>query len=125
MTSGLVHEPLQDRPLRADNPTVNIYDVNHVNGDIYEIEADFFEREDDDWVFYAAGAEVFRVSWFDVLGVAKSMPFQTRKSQASDKVPVASSASQRPCRSNWSVAWRPGTGPRRGLRTGRSPRWPG
>ncbi len=28
---------------------MNIYDVNHVNGDIYEIEAEFFEREDDDW----------------------------------------------------------------------------
>jgi hypothetical protein len=51
---------------------VNIYDVNHVNGDIYEIEAEFFEREDDDWVFYAPGIEVYRVSWFDVLGVAKS-----------------------------------------------------
>ena len=51
---------------------VNIYDINHVNGDIYEVEADFFEREGDDWAFYASGTEVFRVSWFDVLGVAKS-----------------------------------------------------
>jgi hypothetical protein len=51
---------------------MNIYDVHHVNGDIYEIEADFFEREDDDWVFYAGGVEVFRVSWLDVLGVTKS-----------------------------------------------------
>jgi hypothetical protein len=51
---------------------VNIYDVNHVNGDIYEVEAEFFEREGDDWVFYARGIEVYRVSWFDVLGVAKS-----------------------------------------------------
>ena len=51
---------------------MNIYDINHVNGDIYEIEAEFFEREGDDWVFYADRTEVFRVSWFDVLGVAKS-----------------------------------------------------
>jgi hypothetical protein len=51
---------------------MNIYDVNHVNGDIYEIEADFYERHGDDWVFYASGTEVFRVSWFDVLAVAKS-----------------------------------------------------
>ena len=51
---------------------MNIYDVNHVNGDIYEIEAEFFEREDDDWVFYSRGVEVYRVSWFDVVGVAKS-----------------------------------------------------
>ena len=51
---------------------MNVYDINHVNGDIYEVEAEFFEREQDDWVFYVAGAEVFRVSWFDVLGVSKS-----------------------------------------------------
>ena len=51
---------------------MNVYDVNHVNGDIYEIEAEFFEREEDDWIFYARGVEVYRVSWFDVLGVAKS-----------------------------------------------------
>ena len=51
---------------------MNVYDVNHVNGDIYEIEAEFYERQGDDWVFYAAGLEVFRVSWLDVLGVSKS-----------------------------------------------------
>ena len=50
---------------------MNIYDVSHVNGDIYEIEGDFFQREGDDWVFYKE-AEVFRVSWFDVLSVSKS-----------------------------------------------------
>ena len=43
-------------------------DINHVNGDIYETEAEFFEREGDDWVFYADRTEVFRVSWFDVQG---------------------------------------------------------
>lgn len=51
---------------------MNIYDVAHVNGDVYEIEADFFERQGEDWAFYAAGAEVFRVAWLDVLGVSKS-----------------------------------------------------
>ena len=51
---------------------MNVYDINHVNGDIYEVEADFFEREENDWVFYVTGVEVFRVSWLDVLGVAKS-----------------------------------------------------
>jgi hypothetical protein len=56
----------------ADDLRMNVYDVNHVSGDIYEIEADFYERQRDEWVFYAAGTEVFRVSWFDVLGVAKS-----------------------------------------------------
>lgn len=51
---------------------MNVYDVSHVNGDIYEIEAEFYEREGDDWVFYVANDEVFRVSWLDVLGVSKS-----------------------------------------------------
>ena len=48
------------------------YDVRHVNGDTYEIEADYFQREGDDWVFYADQAEVFRVAYLDVLGVSKT-----------------------------------------------------
>ena len=40
---------------------MNIYDVNHVNDDIHEIEAEFFERQDEEWAFYAGGVEVFRV----------------------------------------------------------------
>jgi hypothetical protein len=51
---------------------MNVYDIAHVNGDIYEIEAEFFQRESDDWVFYAEEREVLRVSWFDVLSVSKS-----------------------------------------------------
>ncbi|MEX0985720.1 MAG: hypothetical protein WD096_11830 [Actinomycetota bacterium] len=50
----------------------NIYDVSHVNGDIYEIEADYYQREGEDWVFYAAEVEAFRVSWLDVVSVSKS-----------------------------------------------------
>lgn len=50
----------------------NIYDVSHVNGDIMEIEADFFQREEDDWVFYAGADEVARIPWADVLSVSKS-----------------------------------------------------
>ena len=53
-------------------PVMNVYDVMHVNGDIYEIEADFYERQGEDWAFYARDSEVFRVSWLDVLTVAKS-----------------------------------------------------
>jgi hypothetical protein len=51
---------------------MNVYDVSLVNGDIEEIEADFFQREEDDWVFYAGNESVYRVSWFDVLSVSKS-----------------------------------------------------
>jgi hypothetical protein len=54
------------------------YDVMHVNGDTYEVEAEFFQREGDDWVFYADDAEVFRVPFLDVLGVSK-MPSWVRK----------------------------------------------
>jgi len=78
---------LQSSHRRADNSIVNIYDVNHVNGDIYEIEAEFFEREEDEWVFYARGAEVYRVSWFDVLGVAKSS-LREQPAQSQDPDPV-------------------------------------
>ena len=72
--------------IRADTVRMNIYDINHVNGDIYEIEADFYEREGDDWVFYATGAEVFRVSWFDVLGVAKSTVSPPRVAEPTDQL---------------------------------------
>lgn len=36
---------VQSAPAPADTHLVNIYDVSHVNGDVYEIEADFYERE--------------------------------------------------------------------------------
>lgn len=48
------------------------YDVMHVNGDTYEVEAEFYQREGDDWVFYAGGDEVYRVPYLDVLGVSKT-----------------------------------------------------
>jgi hypothetical protein len=63
------------------------YDVMHVNGDTYEVEAEFFQREGDDWVFYADDAEVFRVPFVDVLGVSKT-PSWVRKDdeQSSEKL---------------------------------------
>jgi hypothetical protein len=51
---------------------MNVYDVSHVNGDIYEIEADFYQREGEDWVFYAGDGEALRICWLDVLSVSKS-----------------------------------------------------
>jgi len=51
---------------------MNVYDVWHVNGDVYEIEADFYERQGEGWAFYVTGEEVFRISWLDVLFVGKS-----------------------------------------------------
>jgi hypothetical protein len=50
---------------------MNVYDVWHVNGDVYEIVADFFERDGDDWAFYLYGVEAFRVAWADVVSVSK------------------------------------------------------
>ena len=60
--------------MRADtfHMATRYYDVMHVNGDTYEIEAEFFEREGEDWVFYDRGAEVFRVPFLDVLSVSKT-----------------------------------------------------
>jgi hypothetical protein len=48
------------------------YDVMHVNGDTYEVEADFYERQRDDWVFYLGDDEVFRVPFLDVMTVTKT-----------------------------------------------------
>ena len=55
------------------------YDVRHVNGDTYEIEADYFQREGDDWVFYDDQTEVFRVPFLDVMGVSKTPAWVRRE----------------------------------------------
>jgi hypothetical protein len=62
------------RPARADTPCMapKFYDVMHMKGDTYEVEADFYEREGDDWVFYLADEEVFRVPFLDVMTVTKT-----------------------------------------------------
>ena len=59
---------------RADvaSMATRLYDVRHVNGDTFEIEADYFQREGGDWVFYVAQDEVYRVAFLDVLGVSKT-----------------------------------------------------
>jgi len=51
---------------------MNVYDVSHVSGDIHEIEAEFFQRDGEDWVFFAGDVEVFRLPFLDVLSVSKS-----------------------------------------------------
>ena len=51
---------------------MNAYDVFRVSGEIDELEADFYERTLDAWVFYAGGDEVFRVSIAEVAGITKS-----------------------------------------------------
>ena len=78
---------LTSGPEPADTPGVaNIYDVAHVNGDIYEIDADFFQREGDDWAFYSGPDEVFRVSWLDVLSVSKSSTRPAPAEEPSEQV---------------------------------------
>jgi hypothetical protein len=58
---------------RADTSHVaNLYDVMHVNGDTYEVDADFFQRDGEDWVFYLADVEVMRLPFLDVLSVTKA-----------------------------------------------------
>ena len=56
----------------ADTSPVNIYDVSRASGGFEEIEADFYERADDSWVFIAGGQEVFRILLADVEGITKS-----------------------------------------------------
>ncbi len=51
---------------------MNAYDVFRVSGELDEVEADFYERALDAWVFYAGGEEVFRVSIAEVAGITKS-----------------------------------------------------
>jgi len=51
--------------------SVNVYDVMHVNGNSYEVEADFFERADADYVFYSGQHEVLRLPWVDVVTIVK------------------------------------------------------
>lgn len=50
---------------------MNAYEVSFHEGPSEEIEADFFERDGDDWVFYLGGAEVKRVPMANVESVTK------------------------------------------------------
>jgi hypothetical protein len=68
---------------------MNVYDVCHVNGGVREIEADFLEREDDDWVFYVRSDEVYRIGWFDVLSIGKSTLRLPRIDEPTDERHVA------------------------------------
>src|SRR5712691_5497582 len=63
---------------RADIPSMNVYDVFRVSGALDEVEADFYERTLDAWVFYAGGEEVFRVSIAEVAGITKSRIARTQ-----------------------------------------------
>ena len=59
---------------------VNAYEVSFHAGESEEVEADFFERAEDDWVFYAGGTEVKRVPMANVQSVTK-VPTRDRPPQ--------------------------------------------
>ena len=59
---------------------VNAYEVSLLDGGSEEVEADFFERAEEDWVFYAGSAEVKRVPMADVQSVTK-IPTRDRPPQ--------------------------------------------
>ena len=59
---------------------MNAYEVSFHSGESEEVEAEFFERADDDWVFYAGGAEVKRVPMDNVQSVTK-IPTRDRPPQ--------------------------------------------
>jgi hypothetical protein len=48
------------------------YLVSYVSGEYTELEADFFQRDGDDWVFMSGGAEVLRVAVEMVAAISKS-----------------------------------------------------
>jgi len=50
---------------------VNIYEIMTSDGASVEIEADFYERKGEDWVFFAGDFEVTRLPMNDVQGVLK------------------------------------------------------
>jgi hypothetical protein len=59
---------------------VNAYEVSFHSGASEEVEAEFFERDGDDWVFYAGGTEVKRVPMANVQSVTK-VPTRNRPPQ--------------------------------------------
>jgi hypothetical protein len=50
---------------------MNIYEVMSGKAGSQEVEADFYERQGADWVFYAGDAEVFRLPITDVEAVVR------------------------------------------------------
>jgi hypothetical protein len=50
---------------------MNIYEVMRTDGPSQEVEADFYERVGEDWVFFAADEEVFRLPLADVQAVVR------------------------------------------------------
>jgi hypothetical protein len=49
-----------------------MYLVSYVSGENTELEADFFQRDGEDWVFMGGGAEVLRVAVEKVAAISKS-----------------------------------------------------
>ena len=82
------HDALSEAhvPLGADAVCVmNVYEVLHTDGRSREVEADFFESEDVEWVFFAGNTEVFRVCRLDVVCVGKS-PLRPRATEAVEQL---------------------------------------
>lgn len=50
---------------------MNIYEVMRMTGGSQEVEADFYERKGDEWVFFVGDAEVFRLPMGEVQAVVK------------------------------------------------------
>jgi hypothetical protein len=48
------------------------YLVSYVSGETRELEADFYQRDGDDWVFVSGGTEILRVQVEQVASISKS-----------------------------------------------------
>jgi hypothetical protein len=51
---------------------MNVYTIVPTAGESEDVEADFYETDGSEYVFYAEGAEVLRVPLADTVGVTKA-----------------------------------------------------
>ena len=51
---------------------MHLYCIEQPDQDTAEVEAAYFERHGDEWIFYIGQDEVFRVSVASVLGISKT-----------------------------------------------------
>jgi hypothetical protein len=51
---------------------MHLYCIERPDHDLAEIEAAYFEREGDEWVFYVGQDEVFRIPLDTVVGISKT-----------------------------------------------------
>ena len=70
--SGQVGNPEEAGKKEERTPMMHLYCIERPDEDLAEVEAAYFEREGDEWVFYIHQAEVFRIPIASVVGISKT-----------------------------------------------------